>query len=213
MPVKQTARSWPRPAPSPQPPRDGAIGGQNNPALAALKVAVLPSYKFNWKRGAQQLSILSIGTGSFRRRADTDKFLRRRTVEQGIAALASMISESERNTLIMLQALSNPRRPRHINGEIGGLEDELLTSEPLLGFQHIDVQLNNDDIRERLKLHNLKGSKLDKIRDGLRDLANGRKKNLDYCYQLFTSLGNDLARDDLFLPGDPLGFKPSMAPR
>ncbi|MCR9271121.1 MAG: patatin-like phospholipase family protein [Hyphomonadaceae bacterium] len=177
---------------------DGAIGGQNNPSLAALKIATLPSYKFNWKRGADQLSILSIGTGYFRQRIGADAFLKRRTVEQGIAALSSMISESERNTLMMLQSLSNPRRPRIINGEIEGLEGELLTEKPILGFQHIDVELNSSDIRERLKLHSLKGAQMDKIRDGLRDMANGRKKNLAYCYQLGASLGTDLVTADLF---------------
>ena len=110
-----------------------------------------------------------------------------------------MISESERNTLIMLQALSNPKRPRRINSEIEGLEGELLTPEPILSFQHIDVELNNNDLRDRLKLHDLDGAKLDKIRNGLRDMANGRKKNLAYCYQLGASLGTDLTKDDLFV--------------
>lgn len=178
---------------------DGAIGGQNNPSLAALKIATLPSYKFNWKLGADQLSILSIGTGYFRQRVGTEAFLKRRTVEQGIAALGSMISESERNTLIMLQALSNPKRPRIINSEIEGLEGELLTPEPILSFQHVDVQLNNNDVRKRLKLHDLKGAQIDKITAGLRDMANGRKKNLAYCYQLGASLGTDLMKDDLFI--------------
>lgn len=178
---------------------DGAIGGQNNPSLAALKIATLPSYAFNWNRGADQLSILSIGTGYFRRRIGTDAFLKRRTVEQGIAALGSMISESERNTLMILQSLSNPRRPRIINAEIEGLEGQLLSETPILSFQHIDVELNNSEIRERLKLHNIKGSHIDKIRDGLRDMANGRKKNLAFCYQLGASLGTDLMTEDLFI--------------
>lgn len=178
---------------------DGAIGGQNNPSLAALQIAILPSYQFNWKRGSDQISILSIGTGYFRQRVGTDAFLRRRTVEQGIAALGSMISESERNTLIILQALSNPRRPCKINSEIQGLDGELLTPDPILSFQHIDVELNNSVLRKRLKLHDLKSARIEKIRNGLRDMANGRKTNLAFCYQLGASMGTDLTKDDLFL--------------
>ena len=178
---------------------DGAIGGHNCPALVALKIATLPSYGFDWRTGAENLSMLSLGTGYFRRRTDVDEFLNRRTVEQGIAALASMISESERNTIITMQALSQPRKPRVINSEIGGLDGELVTDQPLLSFQHHDINLDNSDVRDRLNMHHEKGAKIDKLISGLRDMTNGRPRNLDLCYKLGMSLGLDLTERDLFL--------------
>jgi len=178
---------------------DGAIGGHNCPALAAFQLTTLPSYGFNWKAGEENLAILSIGTGQYRQRAEPKEFLNRRTIAQGIGALSGMISESQRNTLLMMQAMSNPRKPWPLNTEIGGLQDELLTPHPLFKFQHHDVNIDNDDLRDRLKLETMKGSKVDKVRKGLRDMANGRKQNLKYCYQLGVSLGGDFEIDDLFL--------------
>ncbi len=177
---------------------DGAIGGHNCPALAAFQMVTLPSYGFNWRTGEDNLAMLSLGTGQYRQRHAPKIFLNKRTIAQGIGALSGMISESQRNTLLVMQAMSNPRKPWILNGEIGGLENECFTPHPLLRFQHHDINIDNDDLRERLKLETMKGSRVDKIRTGLRDMANGRKKNLGYCYQLGVSLGGDIALEDLF---------------
>ncbi len=178
---------------------DGAIGGHNCPAFAAFQVATLPSYAFHWPTGEQNLSILSIGTGQYRERRRVKDFVKLSAVWQGIGALQGMISESQRNTLLVMQALSNPRKPWRLNSEIGGLSDELLTTAPLFHFQHHDVEIERDDLINRLGLFNEKGSKIDKIRDGLRNMANGRPENLRYCFALGCALGEDLDREDLFL--------------
>ena len=178
---------------------DGAIGGHNCPALAAFQIATLPSYRFNWPTGEDKLSILSIGTGQYRQRHESTSFLNRQTIQQGIGALSGMISESQRNTLLMMQAMSQPRKPWVLNSEIMGLQNELFTERPLFRFQHHDVMIDNDDLRDRLKLMTMKGAKIDKIRERMRDMANGRKENLKWCYLLGVSLGGDIAREDLFI--------------
>ena len=43
---------------------DGAVTPHNNPSLALFLTAVLPAYGLNWALGADQLRIVSIGTGT-----------------------------------------------------------------------------------------------------------------------------------------------------
>jgi len=47
---------------------DGGITPYNNPALIATLMATLPSYKFCWPTGCEQLHVVSVGTGLARAR-------------------------------------------------------------------------------------------------------------------------------------------------
>lgn len=178
---------------------DGAISGHNCPALAAFQVAVLPSYRFGWKTGEQNLSILSIGTGQFRSRLDTDAYLSSRTVNQAIDALKGLVSESQRGTILAMQAMSRPRKGWYLNSEIEDLSEDLLLREPLFRFRHVDVNIERDDVQSHLRLNTASDSDLEKTIDYLRDMANGRQQNLVNCYRLGVSLGRDLHPDDLFM--------------
>lgn len=179
---------------------DGAISGHNCPALLAFQVAALEPYKFNWKTGPENLSILSIGTGQYRSTHSASEFAGMRTVNQALAALTGLISESQRGVLLAMQSLSNPRDGASwpLNSEIGGLENATVTEDPLFNFRHVDVELNNESLKEHLNLHGESGRILDKICTGVRDMANGRKKNLINCEQLGVSIGGELTEADLF---------------
>lgn len=179
---------------------DGAIGGHNCPAFAAFQVATLPAYGFHWKTGADNLSILSIGTGQYRVRYSTKGYMELRTVNQSVSALMGLINESQRNTLLTMQALSMPSKPWIINSEVGGLSNEMITDVPLFNFRHIDIAMDNDtDMKMRLRMEADKSDKkFQKAVKGLKDMANGRKKNLEYAKQLGRTLGSDTSVDDLF---------------
>lgn len=180
---------------------DGAISGHNCPALMAFQVATLDPYAFRWKTGEDHLSILSIGTGQYRSMHSATEFRDMRTVNQALAALTGLISESQRGVLLTMQSLSNPREGTSwpINSEIEGLDGVTLTKEPLFNFRHVDAELSNESLKKHLNLHGESGRKLDKICTGMRDMANGRRKNLIHCEQLGVSIGGELTREDLFL--------------
>ena len=177
---------------------DGAISGHNCPALAAFKVATLPSYAFNWNTGEKDMSVLSIGTGQFRNRQKWEDFLDRTPAQQGIEALKGMINESQKNTIMVMQAISHSHNAWWLNSEINGLEGELVGEEPLVNFRHIDVNIENDDIRKYLHLETATGKEIDKIVDRMRDMANGRQQNLLNCYRLGRSLSTEVTEQDLF---------------
>ncbi len=180
---------------------DGAIGGHNCPAFAAFQVVGLKAFGFGWSAGEDNLSILSIGTGQYRVRHETQNFMGLRTVNQSVSALMGLINESQRNTLMTMQALSKPQKPWYINSEVGGLSDELLTDKPLFGFRHMDIALDDDtDMKKRLQMEAPKlDRKFTKAAKGLQDMANGRTKNLSYARQLGASLGAETTIDELFV--------------
>ena len=180
---------------------DGGISGHNCPALIALQVATLDPYRFNWKTGEEHLSILSLGTGQFRSKHDADEFRSLRTWKQALEALKGLISESQRSVIKTMQAMSNPRSGAawYLNSEVEGLEGTTMTPEPLFNFRHVDADIGDSEVERRLDLKGRDAKKIDSIGDGIRDMANGRKRNLVFCEQIGMSVGSELTRDDLFL--------------
>lgn len=180
---------------------DGAISGHNCPALIALQVATLEPYGFGWTASVDQLSILSLGTGQFRSKHSPDEFRSLFTGRQALEALKGLISESQRSVIKTMQAMSNPREGAawRINSEIEGLEGAVMTPGPLFNFRHVDAEIGDSDILERLNLKGRDAKKIGRIGKGIRDMANGGKPNLALCEQIGMSVGSELTREDLFL--------------
>ncbi|MEO0881843.1 MAG: hypothetical protein AAFY34_03835 [Pseudomonadota bacterium] len=97
--------------------------------------------------------------------------------------------------------MSNPRQGTswYLNSEIGGLDGTTMTAAPLFRFRHLDVNITNSELKDRLKLQGMRSRKLERITDQMRDMANGRKANLAYCEQLGISVGSETQKEDLFL--------------
>ena len=178
---------------------DGAVSGHNNPALQSVLTATLPSYGFGWPSGADNLLVISIGTGWRRDRRDPAEFLRLSPMKQGIAALQGLINDSAKKDLVTLQAMSEPRRPWLINSEIGTMEGERLVQEPLITFQRYDADLDPGAVIEALNLHNENHKKRDKLIATLRDMAASDPGNLRACLSLGRVAGRNV-RPDHFPP-------------
>ncbi|WP_299437242.1 patatin-like phospholipase family protein [uncultured Rhodospira sp.] len=121
---------------------DGGVSPYNNPALALLQVATLRAHGLRWKTGEDNLLLMSIGTGCQRTRVPPDKVGRLSSVGLAVRALGAVIEDGQALAVALLQALSRPIDPWHINSEIGGLEDDCLGGQPLLSFQRFDVRFD-----------------------------------------------------------------------
>lgn len=131
---------------------DGGITPHNNPALALLQLATIPAYGFGWPAGADRLRILSVGTGTYRDRMSLDTARRAPAAQLGIAALASMVSDSSSQVLTMLHMLGRTHTPWSLNSEIGDLGGFSLGPEPLFTFERYDARLERDWLRRELGL-------------------------------------------------------------
>jgi uncharacterized protein len=125
---------------------DGGVSPFNNPALMLLMLAGIKGYQFDWKLGADQLFMVSVGTGSYRLRLKPSFLMRWLPAYFAVKALQSLAADSDVVSLTFLQWLSKPDKPWEINSEIGNMKDELIHAaeqkpEPLLSFVRYDTRL------------------------------------------------------------------------
>ncbi len=131
---------------------DGGITPHNNPALALLQLATIPAYGYGWPAGVDRLRIISIGTGARRDRMDLDTARRAPAAQLGVAALASMVTDSSNQVLTMLQMLGRTHTPWPLNSEVGDLGGFTLSPQPLFAFERYDVRLDRDWLKRELNL-------------------------------------------------------------
>jgi hypothetical protein len=129
---------------------DGGVTPHNNPSLHLLMLARMKGYGLEWATGADRLLLVSVGTGSYRPRLDPDAVMRSTSIGLAVQALTSVVQDSQRLVLTMMQWLSDPVSPWRINSEIDDLRGELLAGDPLLSFQRYDISLEADWLAEVL---------------------------------------------------------------
>jgi hypothetical protein len=129
---------------------DGGVSPHNDPSLHLLMLANLHGYRFNWPLGADNLMLVSVGTGFFRVQHKVERLKYTPSALQAVTCLTSMIDDGSRLVQIMLQWGSNTPTPRMFDREMGDLAEDRLTHEPLLHYVRYDGQLEIDWLQETL---------------------------------------------------------------
>jgi hypothetical protein len=130
---------------------DGGLTPHNDPSLALMLAATLPSYRIEWPFGADKLTIVAIGTGSYRASFKSAKDLRRASsVTIALRSLMQQIADNQQLTLTLMAWLGKGGPRWEINSEIG----DLSTIEPPFGalfrFLRYDVKLEPDWLKDTL---------------------------------------------------------------
>src|SRR5207302_1549826 len=81
---------------------DGGFSPHNNPALYLFLVAALPQLKLSWPLGSNNLTIISIGTGSFQPRMGLADMPWIGTFGLAVHALTAQISDSQQLVLALM---------------------------------------------------------------------------------------------------------------
>jgi len=180
---------------------DGAVSGNNNPGMQLLMLALEPSYKFGWKGGADNLMMTSCGTGSRRPRIDGEAFRSLPPGLRGVHALRAMVYDTQVQGVMMLQALSESKKPWRINSEIGDMRGVCITGAPLLDYQRMDVMLDTKSKTKRrgdptppmTYLERMLGRELDsETLEALDLMDNGRKVNMELLLEVGLAAGKTL---------------------
>jgi hypothetical protein len=179
---------------------DGAVSANNNPSMQLLMLALEPSYKFGWKGGADSLMMTSCGTGMRRPGVDGKAFQGLPPGLRGVHALRAMVYDTQVQGVMMLQALSEPKRPWRINSEIGDQRGVCISGAPLLDYQRLDVVLDTkpkpkrrgDPAPPMTALERLLGRELDAEAMIALDLMdNGKKDNMDLLLEVGQAAGRE----------------------
>lgn len=130
---------------------DGGVSPHNSPALHLFMVAALPPYGLCWPLGTDNLSVVSVGTGSFRRRMTMDELPMLRTLGIALIALTGQVADSQQLVDMLMSWLGHSPMSWPINSELGDLgRVPPPYDRPLFNFLRYDVKLERDWLAETL---------------------------------------------------------------
>jgi uncharacterized protein len=131
---------------------DGGVTPHNNPSLALFFMSILKPYNLCWETGPENLSIVSIGTGTHRARLDFDKLGFGRFPKLALHALMSLMTDAETLVLTQMQWMGECLQPWPINSEIGTVCDSAPRGGKMFKFLRYDVKLEQDWMRDHLDM-------------------------------------------------------------
>lgn len=185
---------------------DGGVSPNNNPAQQLLMTVTEPAFGFNWPTGEENLLIWSVGTGYVRKRFEKKNRKRRSSAKnigdfrrlmyssKVMAALEGYNHDICQQQITLMQALSRPRFPWHVNSEVRmQINTPLLSREPIMTFQRYDARLEIEEEEFRRPEHIetlLGGADMDRKEvEQLRKLDIKDVKLLDILYRTGEALG------------------------
>jgi hypothetical protein len=130
---------------------DGGFSPHNNPSLYLYLTASLPQYHLLWLPGADNLTIVSIGTGTHRSTLSLADMPWMRTFGLAVHALAAQISDSAELVMALMSWLGHSPTKWSINSEMGNLGEVAPPyNQPLFRFLRYDVRLEHKWLADEL---------------------------------------------------------------
>jgi hypothetical protein len=171
---------------------DGGLTPHNNPALQLFLMAAIPQYGLSWQMGPNNLTIVSIGTGSFRPVVAVKELRWIGNLGMAIRALTAQIAESQQLVATLMSWFGESPTMWPISLELGDLGMTTSPGEvPFFRYLRYDIQLEHTWLNDKL------GVNLDKS-----TLAHYRRmdtpENIPAIYQLGTQAAEiQMRRNDL----------------
>jgi hypothetical protein len=129
---------------------DGGVTPFNNPSLALFQMATFKPFGICWPTGPDQLTVTSIGTGTYRPRFSYEDEGVSRFAKLAYYALMSLMTDAETMTLAQMQWMGECLTPWRINSEVGTLAEEVPQGGKMFRFMRYDVKLESAWLREEL---------------------------------------------------------------
>ncbi len=120
---------------------DGGLTPHNNPSLILFLAAMLPAYGLEWKVGAANLTIVSVGTGGFRTTVAAREANQAGSLGLAIRALAGQSDDSAKLVLLLMSWLGETSVAWPIDSELGDLGAVKPPFGTLFGYHRLDVML------------------------------------------------------------------------
>ena len=130
---------------------DGALTPHNNPALQLFLYAALPQYGLSWPLGAENLMIVSVGTGYTRPHVSVQELAWLRPIGMAVRALGAQVSESQQLVLTLMSWLGDTPTAWSINSELNDVSQiSPPWDRPLFRFLRYDIQLEQSWLEREL---------------------------------------------------------------
>ena len=129
---------------------DGAMTPYNNPAFQAYLMSTLEAYKLNWKKGEEELLLVSVGTGRSALVCEEEhgknKLLYHHAQDIPVYLLNSIAYQQD----LMCRVFGKCKAGASLDGEIGDLHGENgagCTNENLFTYLRYDVKLDKEGLK------------------------------------------------------------------
>lgn len=179
---------------------DGGASPFNDPAAELLMMAALGAapdagngdglspHGFGWPTGADNIFMVSIGTGHYRIRHKPEDYKRMSAVVQAVEALRGIIADAQKSTQTWMNALSV--RPRAgeavdmmhtIDFNLGAMAGLTLGREPLLTYRRFNPTIEPQWMTKHLGSEFTFGPK---VNDRLKEMDRPEKDHHKRCYMI-----------------------------
>lgn len=127
---------------------DGGLTPHNNPSLALFLAAVLPNYGIAWPVGPENLTIVSVGAGTFRYHRSSQGWRRSASAAIALRAMIQQINDSQQLILTLMSWLGETTTSWPIDADIGDLGAVAPPLGALFRFFRYDLKLETGWLRK-----------------------------------------------------------------
>ena len=156
---------------------DGGMSMANNPAFELFKVATMNGFCYQWPTGADELLLVSVGTGNKEYFSKITEVTDNKLLSWAKEIPDMLMSDASWNNQTLLQWFSICPKAKKIDLEIGDLKDECLTKEPLLTYVRYNQIVGKEELN-KLNIRNF----TDKEVESLQEMSNA--KNCKILYEI-----------------------------
>jgi len=108
---------------------DGGVSMANNPSLQLLMVATLKGFPFHWKMGADNILLVSVGTGMSKWEKIPKKVSKQNLLNWAEQIPDMLMQDASWHNQTILQWMSSCNTRWCIDSEMGDLSDDLITAD------------------------------------------------------------------------------------
>lgn len=127
---------------------DGGVSMYNNPALLLFLVATLQGFPFRWPSGADNLMVVSVGTGWSRTRVLPGQVTDNKLWNWGVEVPDILMRDASLQGHLLLQYLSDSPTRTVIDSEIGDMGGDLLGGNAHLHYLRYNVRMETNELNE-----------------------------------------------------------------
>jgi len=140
---------------------DGGVSPHNNPALQLVLMATTEGFGLKWAVGADQLLLVSVGTGAQEIRLSANEVMDMSSASVSLQALTSLMNDCDAMNQTILQWMSRSPTAWKIDRVIGNLQGDVLGGRELFSYLRYNVVLDREWLQTNLgvdlKAHEVKG--------------------------------------------------------
>ncbi len=133
---------------------DGGITPYNNPALIAVLMATLPSYKINWATGPEKIHLLSIGTGQTRVRMEKVDPATINKIDQILHVVPALLHGIGMEQDLLCRVLGRCVHGEYDDSEVGNLVGEaglLGQDEKKFTYARYNMNFPDNEVAEQIR--------------------------------------------------------------